>query len=114
MTLETKLGARPNGWAPLRSALSVAVAATFAVTMIAPTQLAYAGERGGSVDAEPTRLEALANRARHIAIMTVAAVEHAAQVVVVADEAINLVDQQCRTMCSDHAEQRCRGNIAGK
>jgi hypothetical protein len=49
MTLETKLGARPKGWAPLRSALSVAVAATFAVTMIAPTQLAFAGVGGASV-----------------------------------------------------------------
>ena len=49
MTLETKLGARPNGWAPLRSALSAVVAAAFAVTMTAPSQFAFAGVGGAGV-----------------------------------------------------------------
>ena len=49
MTLETKPGARCKGWAPLRSALSVVIAAAFAVTMIAPSQFAFAGVGGASV-----------------------------------------------------------------
>lgn len=49
MTFETKPGARRKGWAPLRSALSVAIAATFAVTMSAPGQFALAGVGGAGV-----------------------------------------------------------------
>ena len=49
MTLETKHGAGRKAWAPLRSALSVVVAAAFAVTMIAPSQFAFAGVGGASV-----------------------------------------------------------------
>jgi hypothetical protein len=49
MTLETKHGAGRKGWAPLRSALSVVVAATFAVTMTAPSQFAFAGVGGAGV-----------------------------------------------------------------
>jgi hypothetical protein len=49
MTLETKHGAGRKGRAPLRSALSVVVAATFAVTMTAPSQFAFAGVGGAGV-----------------------------------------------------------------
>src|SRR4051794_32298157 len=49
MTFETRHGARRKGWAPLRSALSVAVAAAFAVTMTAPSQFAFAGIGGAGV-----------------------------------------------------------------
>jgi len=49
MTLETKHGAGCKGWAPLRSALSVVVAATFAVTATAPAQFAFAGVGGAGV-----------------------------------------------------------------
>jgi hypothetical protein len=49
MTFETRPGARRKGWAPLRSALSVAVAAAFAVTMTAPSQFAFAGIGGAGV-----------------------------------------------------------------
>ena len=38
-----------KAWAPLRSALSVVVAAAFAVTMIAPSQFAFAGVGGAGV-----------------------------------------------------------------
>ena len=47
MTLETNPGARRR--APIRSALSVAIAAAFAVTMTAPAQFAYAGIGGAGV-----------------------------------------------------------------
>jgi len=49
MTLETKHGAGRKGWAPLRSALSVVVAAAFALTMTAPSQFAFAGIGGAGV-----------------------------------------------------------------
>src|SRR4029078_6843123 len=43
MMLETKHGADRRGWAPLRSALSAVVAAAFAVTMSAASQVAFVG-----------------------------------------------------------------------
>jgi len=49
MTLETNHGAGRKGWAPLRSALSVVVAAAFAVTISAPSQFAFAGVGGAGV-----------------------------------------------------------------
>ena len=49
MTLETNHGPGRKGWALLRSALSVVVAAAFAVTVIAPSQFAFAGVGGAGV-----------------------------------------------------------------
>lgn len=49
MTFETRHGARRTGWAPLRSALPIVVAAAFAVTMTAPSQFAFAGIGGAGV-----------------------------------------------------------------
>ena len=56
----------------------------------------------------------VADRAQDLAALAMAGIQHAAQLVGLAEEGVGLVDQQRRTISLDHAKQRGRGYVGGR
>ena len=76
-------------------------------------QLADQGDRRRRIDRERTRLVIVADRAQDPRAFSVT-VQNAAQIIVVVEERVGLIDQQCRLMSFDHAEDRGRCHVLAR